>query len=251
MDQSVSFPSVPVMGYQVYKGGLGQLDLTGKKTVINTLNAYSYVLAEKNQHFSDALKASDILVADGFPIVLAARILGRFKIKKIAGYDVFRHLLGILNKCSGSCYFFGSSNQTLQSIEKKLGNEFPDVDAAFYSPPFKDTFTEEENLEMINMINDFHPDVLFVGMTAPKQERWVFENRSLIKANIICSIGAVFDFYAGTVLRPSHFWVRLGLEWFIRFVKEPKRLWRRYFIYSPIFIKYLIIYALKSDRHQE
>jgi N-acetylglucosaminyldiphosphoundecaprenol N-acetyl-beta-D-mannosaminyltransferase len=89
---------------------------------------------------------------------------------------------------------------------------------------------------MIAAIKVFKPDVLFVGMTAPKQETWAYEHYDEIDAKMICSIGAVFDFFAGTVKRPSKFWIKLGLEWFIRLVKEPKRMSRRYLYYGPIFV---------------
>jgi N-acetylglucosaminyldiphosphoundecaprenol N-acetyl-beta-D-mannosaminyltransferase len=89
---------------------------------------------------------------------------------------------------------------------------------------------------MIAAINAFKPDILFVGMTAPKQEKWVYAHKAQIDARIICSIGAVFDFYAGTVKRPSAFWINLGLEWLPRLLKEPRRLARRNFISTPAFL---------------
>ncbi len=95
---------------------------------------------------------------------------------------------------------------------------------------------------MLNAINTFSPDVVFVGMTAPKQEKWVYQNFQRMNTRIICSIGAVFDFYAGSVNRPSAFWINLKLEWFIRLLKAPKRLWKRYLVYSPLFFVDLILF---------
>src|SRR5690606_5271371 len=95
-------------------------------------------------------------------------------------------------------------------------------------------------------------DVLFIGMTAPKQEKWAFVHKGALDAKVICSIGAVFDFYAGTVERPGMAWVNLGLEWFIRLVKEPKRMWKRYLYYGQIFIKDLMVEkTLKIYRGRE
>ena len=98
---------------------------------------------------------------------------------------------------------------------------------------------------MIKAVNRFQPEVLFVGMTAPKQEKWSFQHKDQLNTKIICSIGAVFDFYAGTVERPSPFWINLGLEWFIRLIKEPKRMWKRYLYYGPIFIKMMVVHKIK------
>lgn len=227
------------MGYNVYSAELNQLELTQGKTIINTINAYSYVIACKDVEFRKALNQSDILIADGFPIVLAAKTLHNYIIHKIAGDDIFHYLLKKLNHSSGSCFFLGSSEETLTRIANNLKNDYPRVNAGYFSPPFKKKFQPEENNAMIESINAFCPDILFVGMTAPKQEIWVYENHPFINAKVLCSIGAVFDFYAGTVHRPSEFWISWKLEWLIRFLKEPRRLWKRYFIYTPQFFFHL------------
>ena len=98
---------------------------------------------------------------------------------------------------------------------------------------------------MIQKVNQFEPDVLFVGMTAPKQEKWSYENKEALNTKVICSIGAVFDFYAGTVERPSKVWIDLGLEWLGRLQKEPKRMWKRYIYYGFIFLYYLLSTKLR------
>ena len=89
---------------------------------------------------------------------------------------------------------------------------------------------------MIEAVNAVSPDVLFVGMTAPKQEKWVYMNIDKLQVGHVCSIGAVFDFYAGTIKRAPNWMIRIGLEWFYRFIKEPRRMWRRYLLGNIIFI---------------
>jgi N-acetylglucosaminyldiphosphoundecaprenol N-acetyl-beta-D-mannosaminyltransferase len=96
-------------------------------------------------------------------------------------------------------------------------------------------------------VNAFQPEVLFVGMTAPKQEKWAYQFHSALEVRITCCIGAVFDFYAGTMRRPSQLWINLGLEWFGRLISEPKRLWRRYLYYGPIFIYGMIKEKIKTE----
>jgi len=234
-----------IMGYDVYCKLLEDIQLTDKQSIINTLNAYSYVVARRDNDFKNVLKKSDILLADGSPVVLAAKVLKNKKIRKIAGADLFYHLLDLLQQTNGKCFFLGSSTQTLDLIKEKIKHLYPCISIECYSPPFKQHFSDNENEIMINAVNAFKPNVLFVGMTAPKQEKWVFENKSKIEAPMICSIGAVFDFFAGTVERPGKIWIKLGLEWFIRLVKEPKRLWKRYLIYSPRFFFDLLLFKLK------
>jgi len=206
-----------------------------KKQIINTINAYSYVVATKDDQFRASLENSDILLPDGFPIVLAAKLLRGVKIEKIAGEDVFLHLMAIANKQGRRVFFLGSSVNTLALIRKRLVNDFPGVEAGFFSPPYKPVFSTDDSKAMIDAVNSFKPDVLFVGMTAPKQEKWVRENSHQLDVKVVCSIGAVFDFYAETIKRPSKIWIKLNLEWFARFLNEPKRLFARYFYYSPFF----------------
>ena len=228
--------TIDLLSYDVFGSDLDKIEIRDNATVvINTINAYSYVVAKRDQLFRKALQSSSVLIPDGFPVVLAARFLKGEKIKKIAGADVFFHYCKKMNHEKGKCFFMGSSEKTLEQIKNRLTKEYPEISAGFYSPPFKKEFSDEENNEIINHINAFAPDILFVGMTAPKQEKWVQQFNGKINAKIIASIGAVFDFYAGTVERPSEFWIKLNLEWFVRLLKEPKRLWKRYLIHSPIF----------------
>lgn len=227
------------LGYSMFKGQL--MDVLQKgKTIINTLNQYSFCLAEEDKVFKNALMSSDVLLPDGISIVLSAKFLNGHELKKIAGADLHQFVLKYLNSVYGSCFYLGSKQETLDAIKAKLESTHPNITSESYSPPFRDEFSEEENEIMIQKINEFSPDVLFVGMTAPKQEKWVYANRDKIQATYICSIGAVFDFYSGTIERPSDFWVNNGLEWFARFVREPKRLWRRYFFYGGIYLKHII-----------
>ncbi|MGB5820433.1 MAG: WecB/TagA/CpsF family glycosyltransferase [Saonia sp.] len=207
-----------------------------KKTVINTINPHSYCVSKRDVDFETALLDSDILLPDGVGIVWAAKVLKGQKIRKIAGFDVFVYLMQYLNATGGSCFFLGASERTLACIKERSANEFPRVVVNSYSPPYKAQFTAEDSLEMCSRVNSCRPDLLFVGMTAPKQEKWVHRYKEQLDPLIICSIGAVFDFYAGTVKRPSRFWIELGLEWLPRFLKEPKRLAERNLISTPKFI---------------
>jgi|SRR5690606_29765589 len=225
---------VPFMDYRLYAGTLEELPKEGQ-LVINTLNQYSYCIAEQDEAFKKALLDSDILLPDGIGVVASVFLLNRHRIKKIAGADLFRQQMKKLEKEKRSCFFLGSHETTLNLIKEKLAREYPSVRAGFYSPPFKPVFSKEDNEEMIRAVNGFQPDVLFVGMTAPKQEKWAHEHKDLLSAKTICSIGAVFDFYAGTVERPAKIWITLGLEWFVRLLNEPRRMWRRYLLYGPLF----------------
>lgn len=229
-----------IHNYSLFTEELDELPVLSK-TLINTINQYSFCMAGKDVVFREALLGSDVLLPDGIGIVAAVRFLTGKKIKKIAGADLHLHLLAELNKSGGRCFYLGSSEKILKLIYARVNKEYPAVKVGFFSPPFKKKFSAEENDKMVQAVNAFHADVLFIGLTAPKQEKWAFLHKDLLDVRMICSIGAVFDFYAGTIQRPGTGWIHLGLEWFIRLVAEPRRMWKRYLFYGPIFIKDIML----------
>ncbi len=211
-----------------------------KKLMINTINAHSFNMAQKDRIFAKALGTSDILLPDGISVVYASRFLKGSRLKKIAGADLFEYEMRRLNLNSGSCFFLGCDDSTLKRITEKAALEFPKVKVHSFSPPYVKEFSKADNARMIKAVNLYNPDVLFIGMTAPKQEKWAYENFDSLAAKRICCIGAVFDFYAGNKNRAPRWMIYLGLEWFSRFISEPERLWRRYLIGNTLFI-WLII----------
>lgn len=239
--------NISLLEYSVFKGELSELDFS-KKKLITTINQYSYCIAENDLKFKKSLQKSDILLPDGVGIVIAAKLLKKQKINKIAGADIHHFLLEKLNSESGKCMYLGASENTLSKIRERIGIEYPNITLETYSPPYKDKFSADDNEKMVQAVNVFKPDVLFVGMTAPKQEKWAKDHKDQLEATTICAIGAVFDFYAGTVARPSQFWIKLNLEWFIRLIKEPKRMWRRYLYYGPFFVFLLLKMMLKKNK---
>ena len=209
------------------------------KFLIDTINAHSFVVAQKDDAFSEALLQADALLPDGISIVKACRWLRMQNApdEKIAGADLFAYEMGKLEETGGTCFFLGSSPETLALIEKKAAEVYPHIRVITYSPPYKPDFTSEDSRAMVNAVNAADPDLLWVGMTAPKQEKWLHDHWD--ELDIRChagAIGAVFDFFAGTVDRAPQKWIDLGLEWLYRLIKEPRRTWRRYLINNPVFL---------------
>ena len=133
--------------------------------------------------------------------------------------------------------FMGSSQKVLDLIVKRAAEVYPHLKIVTYSPPYKPEFSDEDNKAIVEAINAADPDLLWIGMTAPKQEKWTYSHWD--ELNIHChvgTIGAVFDFFAGTVERAPIWWQRHGLEWLYRLLKEPKRMWRRYIIGNALFL---------------
>ena len=212
-------------------------------------NPHSLVVASKDTLFERALKNADILLPDGTGIIIAAKILGLPCTEKVAGTDFF---LGLSRKANEEkkklrYFFLGSSKKTLKLIEERMEQDFPAIDVCgTYSPPFKVKFSEKDNSAMISAVNNARPDVLWVGMTAPKQEKWIYENRDKLNVPFLAAIGAVFDFFAGTKERSSGFWITMGLEWLPRFLKEPRRLWERNLKSTPIFLGWVLKEKIKQ-----
>lgn len=209
------------------------------KLLINTINAHSYNTALKDVFFAEALMKGDALIPDGASIVMACRKLKAKSqpTERIAGWDLFTMEMERLNQKGGTCFFMGSSEKVLNLIREKAKTVYPNIRIETYSPPYKPEFSEEENRAIIEAINRANPDLLWIGMTAPKQEKWAYRHWNELDIHCHCgTIGAVFDFFAGTMERAPLWWQEHSLEWLYRLLKEPKRMWRRYIIGNTLFI---------------
>lgn len=213
------------------------------KLLINTINAHSYNTALKDDFFAEALMKGDALIPDGASIVMACRKLKAKSQPKerIAGWDLFTMEMERLNRKGGTCFFMGSSEKVLKLIREKGKTVYPNIRIETYSPPYKPEFSEAENREIIEAINRANPDLLWIGMTAPKQKKWAYRPWNELHIHCHCgTIGAVFDFFAGTMERAPMWWQEHSLEWLYRLIKEPKRMWRRYIIGNTLFIRNVI-----------
>ena len=246
------------------------------KLLINTINAHSFNTAKKDKLFAEALTNGDALIPDGVSIVKACRwIKAKSQPKeRIAGWDLFEfemnklEQLGICDEEIGvdnsslnnsqsasadnsklktqnskfrerplTVMFMGSSQKVLDLIVKRAAEVYPHLKVVTYSPPYKPEFSDEDNKAIIEAINAADPDLLWIGMTAPKQEKWTYSHWEELDIHChVGTIGAVFDFFAGTVERAPMWWQRHGLEWLYRLLKEPKRMWRRYIIGNALFL---------------
>ncbi len=222
------------------------------KVLINTINAHSYNTAQRDEAFAEALSKGDYLIPDGTSIVKACRWLKAKSQPKerIAGWDLFSFEMNALERKSEELrvksekclkvMFMGSSEKVLSLIRERAAVDYPNLEVVTYSPPYKPEFSDEDNQAMIKAINNADPDLLWIGMTAPKQEKWTYSHWDELNIHCHCgTIGAVFDFYAGTVKRAPLGWQRNSLEWLFRLLMEPRRMWRRYIIGNAKFLYYI------------
>jgi N-acetylglucosaminyldiphosphoundecaprenol N-acetyl-beta-D-mannosaminyltransferase len=208
-------------------------------------------VAQSDPVFLDALNDADQVVADGVGVTLMGRLARVDVGPRIVGEEYFSSLMRALDsRGGGRIFFFGSSNEVLEKIANRIGHAYPSLTlCGVLSPPYR-PWSDEENAVMVRKINESNPDVLWVGMTAPKQEIWVFRNRHALHVPIIGSIGAVFDYFAGTVPSPPHWVRRAGLEWFYRVFwnDNPRRFWLRGLSFPKLLFMVLREHILNRKR---
>lgn len=247
MKEDVSSENEKILGFGITTRDVGEcvrliscwIDKGKKPAYLACTNPYSMETAQKDGFFMRSLLAADLLTPDGIGVVLASRYLGGRISKRVTGSDIFFRLSESLNgKDNNSSYFFlGSTEDTLLRIENRLLADFPKIRfSGSYAPPFKEKFSREDNEKIISLINRAKPDVLWVGMTAPKQEKWIHENIDHLQVKFIGAIGAVFDFYAGKRKRAPQIIQKTGMEWLWRLIHEPRRLLKRNLISTPRFL---------------
>ncbi len=217
---------VEVMGYKVLSDELSKIPMDKKGTLVSCINPRVYSIATRDRLLEKALKNSDFLVLDGVYFAIASIVLKFKNIKKNQGPDVFEYYINYLNAISGRVFFLGASWETINKIKERAKIDFPKLTVDGHSPPYKPEFSEAESKKLISIVNQFKPDVLFVGMTAPKQEKWSYTYKDEIDAQVICPVGAVFDWYAGNEKKINPIWFKLRLVWLIRTIHRPEILKR-------------------------
>lgn len=235
-----------VLGYAVFAGSVDDCvrDVIAsvaegrRSRWLACINPHSYVVARGRGEFRMALEAADWLVPDGIGFVFGARFLGERMTERVTGFDIFEGVNASLNsRGGGSVFLLGSSDETLEKMRLGIERDWPSLRVCgVYSPPFRVKFTEADSLAMREAVNAAKPDVLWVGMTAPKQEEWLHSNLHRLNFGFAAAVGAVFDFYAGNIRRSPALFRRAGLEWLPRLLQEPRRLWRRTLVSGPMFV---------------
>lgn len=209
----------------------------GAADAIFCINPHSYEVAAHDPEFESALCSASVLVPDGIGVVWALRFLGLPTVERVSGPDVYKAVMEELSRRNGSAFYLGSSPETLSKLAASVALKYPNVRVAgVRSPSFSEMLSEEESQSIIDEVNELSPDVLWVGMTAPKQEKWLARYSVRLRVKIACAVGAVFDFEAGTVVRAPRVMQKAGLEWLFRSLVSPSRLGRRNATSNPRFV---------------
>lgn len=207
-------------------------------------NVHTVVTARSDQKLRDIINQSFMSAPDGRPLSMIARLRGLRDVGQVAGPDFLPYFLarspGIRH------YFFGSTPETLDRLASRLRQQFPEaIVAGSHSPPFR-PLDARETQDTLSRIRDARPDVIWVGLGAPKQEYWMADHWQALRPAILLGVGAAFDIFAGNIPR-APWWMRaLSLEWLYRLLREPRRLWKRYFVTNSLFLIYLLADAARS-----
>ena len=215
--------------------------------VVNT-GMHGIITAHRDPGFKEILNSADLFAPDGVLVISIARLKG-FSIKRSRTGPSLMWEFGEIADQRGYRYFiYGDTEDTLRALGDRFKDVFPGLQlAGQFSPPFRD-LTQDEDDAVVRMINEAKPDVLWVGLGAPKQERWIFERRDRLNVPVVVGVGAAFKYYSGRVSRAPR-WVRkLGLEWLWRLAQEPGRVWRRVVLDAPQFLMLVVLELLGRRR---
>lgn len=190
-------------------------------------NVHTTVMSQKDEEYRNIQNSAFLALPDGSPLSLVQRLRGYRMAEQVAGPDLMVELWKATENMEISHYFYGSTPETIEALEKNLKKEYPGIKiAGMEAPPFR-PLTEAEDAETVARINQSGAAIVWVGLGAPKQEKWMYEHRGKVNA-LMLGVGAGFDFHAGTVKRAPAWMRKHYLEWLYRLIQDPKRLWKRY-----------------------
>ena len=188
--------------------------------------------------------AAGLTTPDGMSLVWLCRLKGYRQVERVYGPDLMLALCERSAAQGHRHFFYGASPDVLEALTARLSARLPGLDVAgTLAPPFR-PLTREEDEDTVRRINEARPDVLWVGLSTPKQERWMADHIGRVAAPVLIGVGAAFDFHAGVKRQAPRWMQRNGLEWFFRLLSEPQRLWRRYLVNIPLFGWYLVLEGL-------
>jgi N-acetylglucosaminyldiphosphoundecaprenol N-acetyl-beta-D-mannosaminyltransferase len=221
-----------------------------ERNYVCTLDVHALMESQSAPDVRAIYRSAAMVTPDGMPLVWLLRRIGYRSAQRICGPDLMPALFVQSERRGYRHFLYGSSEATLALLQEKLTLKFPGAKiVGRYSPPFR-ALTGEEERETDRLLNGAGPDIVWVGLGAPKQDRWMAAHRPALKAPVLIGVGGAFDMMAGKVARAPRFLQQTGCEWMFRLVQEPRRLWRRYLESNSKFAMMLLEERLRLMRHQ-
>ncbi len=208
-------------------------DLRGKYICVS--NVHTTVMSYENEEYRKIQNGAAMALPDGAPLSSYSRRKGYKQAQRVTGPDLMLELFAISKEKGYRHYFYGATEETLQSMKEVLERDYPGIQiAGMYAPPFR-ALTPQEDAQIVAKINESRPDFIWIGLGAPKQEEWMHQHMGQLQG-VLIGVGAGFDYLAGYIKRAPRWMQRMSLEWLYRLLQDPKRLWRRYFTSNVKFI---------------
>ena len=208
-------------------------DLRGKYICVS--NVHTTVMSYENEEYRKIQNGAAMALPDGAPLSSYSRRKGYKQAQRVTGPDLMLELFAISKEKGYRHYFYGATEETLQSMKEVLERDYPGIQiAGMYAPPFR-ALTPQEDAQIVAKINESRPDFIWIGLGAPKQEEWMYQHMGQLQG-VLIGVGAGFDYLAGYIKRAPRWMQRMSLEWLYRLLQDPKRLWRRYFTSNVKFI---------------
>jgi N-acetylglucosaminyldiphosphoundecaprenol N-acetyl-beta-D-mannosaminyltransferase len=207
-----------------------------RKGYICVTGVHGVMEAQSDPHLRGILNGAFLNTPDGIPMVWVGKLRGFRDMDRVYGPDLMLMICEYTRTRSYTHYLYGGAEGVAGELKQKLEQRFPGIRfVGTYTPPFR-PLTPTEEAELIGSINALKPDIIWVGLSTPKQERFMAQYGPKLDATLMFGVGAAFDFHAGRVRQAPRWMQRSGLEWFFRLCSEPRRLWRRYLKNNPRFI---------------
>ncbi|TDO43338.1 N-acetylglucosaminyldiphosphoundecaprenol N-acetyl-beta-D-mannosaminyltransferase [Kribbella sp. VKM Ac-2527] len=207
----------------------------GDRQLVCVSDMNALLQARADERLTELYNTSGMTLPDGMPLVWAGRKAGFDRMARVCGPDLLERVMAEAAERGWSQYFYGGADGVAEQLRETFVARHPELEVAgVHCPPYRE-LSAQEDAEIVDRINEAKPDIVWVGLGAPKQERWMAEHRERLDAAILIGVGAAFDFHTGRVDRAPLWMQRSGLEWSYRLAKEPRRLWRRYVLGIPRF----------------
>jgi N-acetylglucosaminyldiphosphoundecaprenol N-acetyl-beta-D-mannosaminyltransferase len=223
--------------------------VSGEQHYVTVTGVHGVMESQRDSHIRDIHNRAGMVTPDGMPLVWLSRLKGQSHVSRVYGPDLMLAVCEASVAAGWRHFLYGGAEGVPDLLARKLQERFPGlIIAGIYSPPFR-VIRPEEDEEIVKMISDARPDIVWVGLSTPKQERWMAAHLGRVNAPVMIGVGAAFDFHTG-LKRQAPRWVqRIGMEWFFRLATEPRRLARRYLINNPTFVLLVLAQALGLRRY--
>lgn len=207
-----------------------------KYSMIFTPNPEIVMMAQKDLEYKNILADGDLVIPDGIGIIMASKIKKLGLEKRLPGIEMMERILKYCNNAKKSIYLLGSSVENVKNAAANIKEAYPNITVAGYHSGY---FDDAEELKIVDNINEVKPDILFVAMGAPKQEKWMYKYRKILNVNVAMGVGGAVDVWSGAVKRAPRLFRKIGLEWLHRIVTNPKRIFRS-FVLPQFLLKVLL-----------